>query len=414
VPLELGRPVWVDDPHFDLGYHLRHTALPSPGGDDLFCQMMGRLMSQPLDRERPLWETWLVEGLHSGRWALVFKIHHCMVDGIAGVELLTALLDVSTESGVAEPQPWSPRPEPSGPVKVLDAWGGLLGNTFSAVRGIPGSVAHPATAVRSAVATAEGAGRFLRHLSPTGRLSIEGSIGPHRSWAHASARLADVKSIRSAFGGTINDVVLAAVSGGYRSLLAAHGDDPDHAVVRSLVPVSTRHDDGHGIPDNRVSALLYELPVQVADPVERLQLVQAQMQALKSSHIAEAGEVVTTIGNLAPPMAVGPVSRLLVRSMHRFGQQSLNTVTTNVPGPQFPLYCLGHEMLDYRPFVPISHGLRVGTAILSYNGRLSFGVTGDYATMPDIGVLATGAASGIAELRHRAADGPGVVAPRAG
>jgi len=414
VPFELGRPVWVDDPDFDLGYHLRHTALPSPGGDDLFCHMMGRLMSQPLDRERPLWETWLVEGLEGGRWALVFKIHHCMVDGIAGVELLTVLLDVSTEIGVAEPKPWSPRPEPPGPAKVVDAWGGLVANTFSAVRGIPGSVVHPGATIRSALATAEGAGRFLRHLSPTGPLSIEGSIGPHRSWAHSSARLADVKSIRSAFGGTINDVVLAAVSGGYRSLLTEHGDDPDLAVVRSLVPVSTRHDNGHGIPDNRVSALLYELPVQVADPVERLRLVQAQMKALKSSHIAEAGEVVTTIGNLAPPMVVGPASRLLVRSMHRFGQQSLNTVTTNVPGPQFPLYCLGHEMREYRPFVPISHGVRVGTAILSYNGMLFFGVTGDYATMPDIGVLAAGAASGIVELRDRAAAGPGAATPRAG
>jgi diacylglycerol O-acyltransferase / wax synthase len=402
VPLELGRPVWVDDPHFDLHYHLRHTALPAPGDDAAFCRLMGRLMSQPLDRARPLWETWLVEGLEGGRWALVFKVHHCMVDGIAGVGLLTAVLDIERYSTSTEPQPWQPRPEPPGPLKVLDAWRGLASNALTAAAGIPRAVAHPVVATRSGLATALGLARFARRLVPTRPLSIEGSIGPHRVWAHSSASLADVKTIRSAFGGTVNDVVLAAVSGGYRALLEERGDDPDKAVVRSLVPVSTRHDDAHGVPDNRVSALLYELPVHLADPVERLEAVHAQMTRLKSSHISEAGESVTTIGNLAPPMVVGPVSRLAIRSMQRFGQRSLNTVTTNVPGPQFPLYCLGHEMLQYRPFVPISHGLRVGTAILSYNGVLNFGVTGDYSSMPDVGVLAAAVPAEIEELHDRA------------
>lgn len=402
VPLELGRPVWVDDPHFDLGYHLRHTALPRPGEDAAFCTLMGRLMSQPLDRERPLWEAWLVEGLDGGRWAIVCKVHHCMVDGIAGVELLTALLDFDAGAAVVEPRPWSPHREPPAVAKVLDAWGGLASSTLAAARGIAGSVARPVATLRSTVETAAGAARFLRRLAPTRPLSIEGPIGPHRAWAHSSASLADVKTIRSAFGGTVNDVVLTTVSGGYRTLLTECGDNPDQAVVRSLVPVSTRRAGGHGVADNRVSALLYELPVHVADPVERLELVRDQMTQLKSSHMPEAGEAVTTIGNLAPPMLLGPVSRLAIRSMRRFGQRSLNTVTTNVPGPQFPLYCLGHEMLEYRPFVPISHGLRVGTAILSYNGRLFFGVTGDYETMPDVGVLASTAASGILELRDRA------------
>jgi WS/DGAT/MGAT family acyltransferase len=402
VPLELGRPVLIDDPHFDLGYHLRHTALPAPGDDAAFCRLMGRLMSQPLDRERPLWETWLVEGLEGGRWALVFKIHHCMVDGIAGVELLTALLDFAPTIAIAEPQPWVPRREPPGVLKVLDAWGGLLSNSLADARGIAGALAHPAAAFRSTLSTTEGAVRFVRRLAPTKGLSIEGPIGPHRVWAHSVASLADVKTIRSAFGGTVNDVVLAVVSGGYRALLMAHGDDADRAVVRSLVPVSTRHDDGRGVPDNRVSALLCELPVHLADPVARLGAVHDQMIKLKASHISEAGEAVTTIGNLAPPMVVGFVSKAAIRSMGRFGQHSLNTVTTNVPGPQHPLYCLDREMIDYRPFVPISHGLRVGTAILSYNGNVSFGVTGDYETMPDVGVLATAAASGIGELRDRA------------
>ncbi|HKH88710.1 MAG TPA: wax ester/triacylglycerol synthase family O-acyltransferase [Acidimicrobiales bacterium] len=402
VPFELGRPIWVDDPHFDLGYHLRHTALPAPGDDAAFCRLMGRIMSQPLDRARPLWETWVVEGLEGDRWAVVFKIHHCMVDGIAGVELLAVMLDFQRDAVIGEPLPWTPKPEPAGVMKVLDAWSGLLSDTFAAVRGVPESLLHPADALRSTLATAEGAVRFARRLAPTKPLSIEGPIGPHRSWAHSSASLADVKVIRSAFGGTVNDVVLAAVSGGYRALLAERGDDPDKAVVRSLVPVSTRHEDARGVPDNRVSALLYELPVHLDDPVERLEVVHAQMSKLKTSHISEAGEAVATIGNLAPPMLVGPASRLVIRSMGVLGQHSLNTVTTNVPGPQFPLYCLGRQMLEYRPYVPISHGLRVGTAILSYNGNIFFGVTGDYETMPDVGVLATAVASGIDELREHA------------
>jgi len=402
VPFELGRPVWADDPRFDLSYHLRHTALPPPGDDAAFCRFMGRIMSQPLDRERPLWEAWLVEGLEGGQWGFVFKLHHCMVDGVAGVGLLGVTLDLEPDAAIGSPQPWAPRPEPPGALKVLDAWGGLASNLLAMAREIPASVAHPVATARTAFGTAAGAVRFLERLAPNRPLSIEGPIGPHRSWAHSSASLAEVKTIRSAFGGTVNDVVLAAVAGGYRSLLIERGDDADEAVVRSLVPVSTRHEDAQGVPGNRVSALLYELPVQLADPVERLEAVQTQMTELKSSHIVDAGELVTSVANLVPPMLMGTTSRIVIRSMHRFGQPSLNTVTTNVPGPQVPLYCLGRKMLEYRPFVPISHGLRVGTAILSYNGRLFFGVTGDYDTMPDVEVLATEAAAGIGELHERA------------
>jgi diacylglycerol O-acyltransferase len=402
VPFELGRPVWVDDPHFNLEYHLRHTALPAPGNDAAFCRLMGRIMSQPLDRDRPLWETWLIEGLEGGHWALVFKIHHCMVDGIAGIELLRVMLDLEVDTTVAVPEPWEPQPEPPGVAKVLDAWGGLATDVLATARGLPWAISHPKNTIRSTVATVRGLARFVGDLAATPPLSIEGSIGPHRAWAQSSASLGDVRRIRSAFGGTINDVVLAAVSGGYRELLLSRGEDADRARVRSLVPVSTRHDDGHGVPDNRVSTLLYDLPVQIADPVERLQVVHEEMSELKVSHMAEAGEVVVTVGNLAPPMVVGPVTRMAIRAAHRLPQRSINTVTTNVPGPQFPLYCLGHEMLENRPFVPISHGVRVSTAILSYNGHLFFGVTGDYETAPDVRVLAVAASTGIEQLSVRA------------
>ena len=398
VPLELGRPIWVDDPHFTLAYHVRHTALPAPGDDASLCRLMGRLMSQPLDRDRPLWETWLVEGLEGGRWALVFKVHHCMVDGIAGVGLLRVLLDLESTTKVGKPEPWEPQPEPVAVLKVLDAWGGLATSIMSAARGLPRALTHPSDTIRSAVGTARGLVRFAGDLGATPPLSIEGTIGPHRAWAQSSASLEDVQTIRSAFGGTINDVVLTVVSGGYRELLLSRGEDADRARVRSLVPVSIRHDDGQGVPDNRVSTLLYDLPVQVADPVERLALVHEQMTELKASHMVEAGETVTAVGNLAPPMLVGAVSRMTIRAFHRLPQRSINTVTTNVPGPQFPLYCLGHEMLEYHPFVPISHGVRVSTAILSYNGRLFFGVTGDYEKASDVNVLASATAAGISQL----------------
>ncbi len=402
VPFELGRPVWVDDPHFDLGYHLRHTALPAPGDDAAFCRLMGRLMSQPLDRERPLWETWLVEGLEGGRWAFVFKLHHSMVDGVASVELLAVLLNTEPDTTVTLPEPWEPQPEPRGTAKVLDAWGGLVTDSVATARGLTRAITNPAGALRSAVGAAQGLARFARGLGATPPRSIEGTIGPHRAWAHSSASLDDVRTIRSAFGGTINDVVLAAISGGYRELLLSRGEDADSAVIRSLVPVSTRHDDGRGVPDNRVSALLYDLPVQVSDPVERLELVHKQMTELKASHMAEVGEAVTSVGDLAPPMVVGALSRLAMRAMHQLSQRSVNTVTTNVPGPQFPLYCLGREMLEYLPYVPITHGVRVSTGILSYNGHLQFGITGDYETAPDVDVIASETSKGVEQLCARA------------
>ncbi len=402
VPLDLGRPVWLDDPHFDLSYHVRRTALPRPGDDGVLCDLMARLMGLPLDRNRPLWETWLVEGLSDDRWALVLKVHHAMVDGVSGVALLGVLLDVDPDAPLPDPQPWSPAPEPSGAARVVDAWSGLASDAAALADSLLGALRDPLAALGSVGRTGAGLLQLGRHLGTTPPLSIEGTIGPHRSWAHASSSLADVRTIRDAFGGTINDVVLAAVAGGYRALLLERQEDADHAVVRTLVPVSVRSDTAQGVLDNRVSAMLYELPVGVEDPVERLALVHEQMDRLKASSMAEAGEVVTTLGNLAPPMLVGSLSRVAVRLMHRLPQRSVNTVTTNVPGPQLPLHCLGREMLEYLPFVPIGFGVRVGTAILSYNGRLAFGVTGDLDTAPDVAVLADGIVASVDALRSRA------------
>lgn len=402
VPLELGRPVWVDDPHFNLAYHVRHTALPAPGTDADLCTLMARLMSQPLDRNRPLWEAWVVENLPGGRWALISKVHHCMVDGISGVELLTVLLDAERESERPIAPAWQPAPEPGWPAMVVDAWTGLAGDVGHLVGGLSRAVRDPLETWRGGERAVEGLIGLGRSLASTAPLSIEGSIGPHRRWAHSSSSLADVRVVREAFGGTINDVVLAAVASGYRTLLLSRGEDADHARVRTLIPVSVRTEDAAEAIDNRVSAILLDLPVHLDDALERLAAVEHRMSELKQSGMPEAGVLVTSMGDLAPPMVVGAVTRVGVRMMHQLSQRSINTVATNVPGPQFPLYCLGREMIEHRPFVPISHGIRVGTAILSYNGNLSFGITGDFDTAPDVDVLATAIADGITELHDLA------------
>ncbi len=344
----------------------------------------------------------MVEGLEGGRWSLICKVHHCMVDGIAGVGLLTIVLDTERAERHGSPVPWVPRRAPPAGARVFDAWGGLVADTAGLVRRTAAGIARPRATAAAMGSTAAGAVRLLVRLAPTRSLSIEGPIGPHRAWSHSSARLDRVTEVRRAFGGTVNDVVLAAVAGGYRELLLSRGDDVDRAALRTLVPVSTRHTDAAGVPDNRLAAILYDLPVGVADPVERLAHVHEEMAALKSAHLVEAGEAAVSLADLMPPMVLGDATRCAVRAMRLVGQPSLNTVTTNVPGPQVPLYCLGSEMLEYLPFVPIAHGLRVGTAIISYNGSLAFGVTGDGETVPDVDVLASAAAACVDELYERA------------
>lgn len=406
VPFELGRPVWVDDPHFVLEYHVRHTALPAPGGDLALRRLMARLMGQELDRERPLWELWLVEGLEDDRWAIISKVHHCMVDGVTGVDLLTIVLDLERDVALPEPEPWSPEVEPSGLAKVLDAWSGLVADGLGLLRQAPDAVRDPLGALRGLRDVGGGLRRFAAHLSTTTPTTLEGTIGPHRAWAHATVSIDEVRAIRKGIDATLNDAVLGVLAGAYRELLLHRGEDPDTTVLRSLVPVSVRAPDARGVLDNRVSALLVELPVHLADPRERVQLMHEEMQRLKASHMSDAGELVVRLGDLAPPMVVGPLMRTATRMLARHPQRSVNTVTTNVPGPQLPLYCLGREMTAYYPYVPLSHGVRVGTAILSYNGQLSFGVTGDYDTASDVEVLADAIPTGFAEL------GASVLGPR--
>ena len=390
VPLALGRPVWVDDPHFNLGYHLRRTALPEPGGDEQLRLLIGRVMSQQLDRHKPLWEMWMIEGLSERRWALITKVHHSMVDGVSAAELVSAILDEQREPELAAPAGWCAEPQPPGAELVVRA---LAHRAVSPLEGLQSALDSPRRAAERAVGTVEGLLTLSGILRPPRASSLNGPIGPHRRWDVARSRLSEVKLIRNAFGGTVNDVVLTAIAGGFRELLASRGERTDR-VVRSLVPVSVHPADEHGEYNNRVSAIFADLPVGIEDPVERLVSMTRQMEHLKRSHEAVAGDVLVGLSGFAPAMLL----TLALRVATRMPQRSVNTVTTNVPGPQRPLYAAGRRMLECFPYVPLAGHVRVGVAIFSYDGALGFGVTGDFDRAPDIGVLCRGIECSIAEL----------------
>ena len=390
LPMDLRRPLWVDDPHFNLEYHVRHSALAPPGGKAELCRLMGRLMSQELDRCRPLWEAWVVEGLADGEWAVISKIHHCMVDGVAGVDLMSVVLDLEREPPPVVVDGWVPEPEPSALRLAVDGAVNIVARPAAQLRGALAALGSPRQALARGWTIASGLRGYGSALRPTPPTSLDGTIGPHRRWTYAGGTLEDIRTIRKALGGTVNDVVVAAVTSGFRDLIVARGEDPERVALRTLVPVSVRQEIGQGVYDNQVSAIFLDLPVHIADPRERLAAVHAEMDRLKQSHEAEAGQALTHLAGAVPPAFMGQGTRLVSRLLARVPQRTMNTVTTNVPGPQFPLYFAGREMLEYLPYVPIGPGVRIGVAILSYNGRLHFAVTGDYDTAPDIGILGEG------------------------
>ena len=393
VPFAMGRPVWVDDTHFNLGYHVRRTALPAPGGEQELRNLVGRIMSQQLDRAKPLWEMWMAEGLGEGRWALVSKVHHCMVDGVAGTDLLTVILDHERESRPAPAGEWAVDPGPSGARLLADALVERTVSPYEAFRAARASMRAPVQLARRMEDTTRGLLRMRGLVRRTPPSSLNGPIGPHRRWSWARSQLSDVKSIRAAFGGTVNDVVLACITNGFRELLLSRGESIDR-VVRTMVPVSVRAPGEHGVYNNKVSAMFAELPVGIDDPVERLAAIRAQMEDLKESKQAVAGETLTSLTGFAPPMLLALGERVATR----VPQRNVNTVTTNVPGPQYPLYASGRRLLEAFPYVPLGGRVRVGVAIFSYYGALNFGVTGDYDTAPDIDVVCEGIERGMREL----------------
>jgi WS/DGAT/MGAT family acyltransferase len=394
VPFRLGRPVWVEDPDFDLRYHVRRTALPAPGGDQQLADLMARVMSQRLDRDHPLWEYWVAEGLADGHWALISKVHHCFVDGVSGTDLYRVIFDFSPEPTPPAVDDRVAGAEPS-PVEL--AARAVLDTVVLPVRevlALRGAVADPAGAIRQAADMTRALAKFTPALWPATGSSLSGHIGRQRRYTWARASLKEVKAIKRALGGTVNDVVLAAISGGFRALLLARGEQPGPHMVRSLVPVSVRAPGDENLYDNRVSALLADLPVHIADPVERLTAVQAELEALKTSHEAMLGETLTSLGRYTP----FPFASWLIRLGFELPQRDIVTVTTNVPGPQQPLYGMGRRIVEIIPYVPIATTVRTGVSIFTYCGQVTFGITGDFAANPDLDVLARGIEDGLAEL----------------
>jgi len=405
VPFDLGRPLWVDDEHFQILYHVRHTAVPKPGGPEQLRNLAGRVLGQRLDMTKPLWEVWLVEGLEDGRWALISKVHHCMVDGVAGTDLMQLIFDVDPDAEHSEPAPWTPQHEPS----TLEVLAGGLADTIAqptqhlerlareleklGPRGTPQALLERASVLRSA------APRVARQVLRPRATSLNGSIGPHRRWVWAETSIGEIKKVRTALGGTVNDVVLTAITRGFRDLLAARGELTDGLVVGSMVPVSVRRSDERGSLNNQVSAVFVDLPVGEADARARLESIRAQMDEYKQVLNAVDARSIIAMGDFVAPTLLSLGTRAAARTPQRFTQ----AVTTNVPGPPVPLYVLGRPMRALYSYVPIGSGLRVSIGIYSYLGAMTFGINADFDAFPDVQVLADGIGAGMTELLELAA-----------
>ena len=406
VPWQLGRPLWVDDEHFQILYHVRHTAVPSPGNDEQLRNLAGRVLGQRLDMAKPLWELWLVEGLADNRWAIISKVHHCMVDGIAGTDLMQLMFDLEPDAKHEAPQEWTPRRNPSSlslitgavtetmthPLQQLSSMP-TLGNPYRAAKGLAESSRTIAQTVPSLAKQA---------ITPTAR-SLNGPIGPHRRWAWTEGKFEEFKAVRTALGGTVNDVVLAAITGGFRDLLKGRGElSSEKLVVRSMVPVSVRRADERGSLNNQVSAVFVDLPVGIPDAAARLAAVRTQMDEYKKTMQAVDARSIISAGNFVAPTLLS----LGVRAAMQAGQLWCQAVTTNVPGPRVPLYVLGHRMISANAYVPIAGGTRCSIGIFSYLNTMTFGINADFDAYPDVDVLASGIRRGVDELTELAGKAP--------
>ncbi len=402
VPLGQGRPRWVDDPHLNLGYHIRRTSLPSPGSEAQLRALAGRVFSQPLDRDKPLWELWLVEGVEPGpdgpRFAMLSKTHHALVDGISGVDIASVLFDVSPDSPILPDTGarWTPRPEPAPTQLLAEALLERATVPREAARSVRAVFRGPRRVGRALAESAVGLGAMAwAGLRPPPSSPYNTAIGPHRRFAWVRASLDDVKAIKNSLGGTVNDVVLATVAGGLGLHMRRRGIEP-RAPLRAMVPVSVRSEDERGSLGNRVAAMMAPLPVAELDPQRRLAEIAAAMQGIKRSGQAVGAQVLTELTGFAPPTLMAQGSRLV--STARF----FNLVVTNVPGPQYPLYLLGRELREIYPMVPLAKGQALGIAIMSYNGRMNFGLLGDWDAMPDIGDLVQDLGTSLGELAEAA------------
>jgi diacylglycerol O-acyltransferase / wax synthase len=375
VPLNQGRPVWVDDPHLNLDYHVRQTALPAPGSDEQLRNLAARIFSQQLDRSKPLWELWLVEGLSGDRFAIIGKSHHALVDGVSGVDITTVLFDLDPDPPKPEKVPkWLARPEPTDAQLLADALKERMTSPREIARGVRAALRGPRQVVEGLGATSKIVTAGI--AAPSTVFNVE--IGPHRRFEMTQADLADLKRVKNAHGGTVNDVILSIVAGAIGKYLRARGHDTDGLELRAMVPVSVRAAEEHGALGNRISAMMAPLPVWCEDPVERLALMTEAMGDLKSSGQAVGAEILTKLTDFAPSTIASQAARL------QPAQRFFNLVVTNVPGPQFPLYVLGRKMESIFPMVPLARRQALCVGIMSYNGQVNFGLIGDYDAMADL------------------------------
>jgi len=385
IPLER-HPVWVDDEHFSIDRHVRHTALPHPGTEAQLREFAGHVLGRRLDRGKPLWEVWVVEGLEDDRFAVVTKVHHCMIDGIAGVDLLKVLLSPLRDAEIGAPDDYRPRPAPAPAQLVVDEFfrrsQGVVDASRSVARFMEGSrevgeeVRHRLHAMRQSVRSG-----WFRNVTPT---PINGNVGPNRRLAWLETELGPIKRVKDALGGTVNDVVIATVAGALRRfLIEDRGFDPAGTEVRAMVPVSLREGSERGELGNRLTMWLVDLPLEEPDAAARLAAVVERTTHLKETDQALGAATLTQSMAWTPGTLLSAAARVAASTLRPF-----NLTITNVPGPQVPLYLLGARMLANFPMVPLwaSHGL--GFALFSYDGRLSWGLAADFDLVPDVDAVA--------------------------
>ena len=396
TPFDRGLPVWIDDAGFRLEYHVRHTALPSPGSRDQLLALLSRIFSTQLARRRPLWELWVVEGLEGGGFAFIFKTHHAVIDGVAGVDLATVIFELESErDSEPERQPaWTPARNPGllalatlGAARDARDGLGLLARALSAG-------AHPQQAAQDLFKAAEGLGEVVwAALSPAPETPLNVPIGPHRRFVTVAGRLEDFRLIKNAFGGTVNDVVLAVVTGALRSLLESREVRTEGLDLYALVPVSLRGaSDSGDVIGNRLAAVRATLPVRIAAPLERLAAVRASMEGIKESRQALGAEVLAGAQNFAPPTILAQASRI------NFSTRLFNLLVTNLPGPQIPLYVLGREIREVYPIGFLAHNHALAVAIMSYNGQLNFGLLADSHALGELDQIADWVSAEVEQL----------------
>ncbi|MDX6286920.1 MAG: diacylglycerol O-acyltransferase / wax synthase [Frankiales bacterium] len=392
-PLQSGRPVWVDDRDFTISYHVRHTALPRPGSEEQLRRLVARIASQRLDRTKPLWEVWLIEGLEDDRFAVINKTHHALVDGVGGVDILTALFDLSPESRPVEDDDWQPQTTPGGVGLVAHSAQGAARRVAGLATGAIGALLSPRSTVDRATTAAQGVWEIAERLiDPAPATPLNAKPGPHRRFATVACDLADFKAIKNAFGGTVNDAVLAVVGGALGRFLGTRGVDTDGLTLRACVPMSVRTEDQKGGAGNRITIMVAPLPVDASDPVQRLASVREAMNGVKNSKQAIGAETLTKMEDFMPPTVLAQAARM------GFSPRLYNVLVTNIPGPQFPVYLLGRQMLSMFPIAFLAPTHLLAIAIISYNGQVNLGLLGDFDGLPDLDLLAKEVEAALDEL----------------